>query len=303
MSDTARDEHPEHDDDWPAPGTVLTLTDLDRPGLPPGPAPAADDDRPDVDDTQDHAPHAEHTRPALAGDAALVAAMIEQGVDPGPLLGHGERPTVRARLRALLGLDAPADDAAAPAPSLGALGDDLAGMTPSARLTRVEELAADGDSRVTAELLAQARADVDLERLRQPANARRVAADRVARLEALARDVLDVLDDDDPDLAAARDAWVQCVAAARRAITAAERWQARVEGPIGAFDSVRHLRAYVDASSPLIDEAVARTVVAGTLGAHREAFTHALDVALDPHATRRAASMWGRIHETTSPRH
>lgn len=253
--------------DWPAPGTRVFVAGDDA--TDPAEAPGTTD--PD--------------------EARLVAQMLAQGLDPGPLLGRGERPGVRARLRRLFGLD---PDAGPPVE----LEEALTGLDPDARLGLVEQLAAAGDPRVTGTVLAQARADVDVSRLRRRQVERQAAvagtAADVERLDELARAVLVVLDDQDPDLQAATAAWADVVSAARRALAHAQDWNTRSHAAVGAF---QHRRAFAgDISTPTIDEAAARATAASLFGATPEALAYALTCALDPAAAAAPIpSLWGRM--------
>lgn len=225
-------------------------------------------------------------------DRALAGRMLEHGEDPGALLAPRERPGVVKRARRLLGLD----EAPPPVAPAGPLEDELRGLTAAQRLARVVELAEDGDERVTVAVLSEARAAYDLDRMRQPANARRAAADKVARLEAAAADVLAVLADDDPDLVAARQAWQETLEAARRALVHAEVWQERTRPVVGRFDALRGLAitSGADPASDLVDAAAARAIVVGTLGASAPVLGAALAAVLTGE-TPPGSSLWARM--------
>lgn len=255
------------------------------PSTPSDPSISRQDDDPGSDATP-----SETSRGASEGVGALAVDLLARGVDAGPVvdtLTRAEKPGVVARVRRLL----LGPDEGRP------LADELAGMTPHERLAHLERLIGDGDARVTGADLAAARSDVELERLRAPANARRAEAERVAYVEGLARDVLDVLDGDDEDLAAARLAWFEVVEAARRAVAHATNWQNRAFPAVSRFDGARTAQRFADVSSSLVDEARARCVAMTVFGTDAACLAIALGELLDPSAPRRASSVWGRMED------
>lgn len=222
-----------------------------------------------------------------------MASLLEHGQDPGALLAHGERPGVIARVRALLGLDDPA-----PVDPLAA---ELDGMSAAERLSRIQALALDDDPRVTADLLARARADAELEALR----GRKVARERAARqddqarrasAERIAREALDALDQADPDLAAAALAWADLLEAAGRALHHGTAWRDRAAGPLSRLNSLPKDTP----AMPVLDEARARALALRVTGAgDARSLMATLDAALRP-GGRLPASMWAALHARTT---
>ncbi|WP_143447908.1 hypothetical protein [Kineosporia sp. R_H_3] len=220
---------------------------------------------------------------------ALAREMVAHGEDPGPLLARGERPGVVRRVREILGLDVSS------AETVTSLESELDGMTPDERLARIELLIHAGDDRVTGGDLARARADADFARIRATRTARQAEQDRqaaiTARVEGVAVELLEVLDDTDPDLVAATRAWAACIVAARAALEHASSWQARTRPVQSKFDAAR--QAQIATPTDLINEATARSVAVSTLGADVRSFVVALEAALGQ--GRRASSLWGQL--------
>ena len=147
-------------------------------------------------------------------DDALAELLLGEGIDPGPALAPGERPGVRARLRSMLGLD----------PEAGPERD------PEAVLAELERRARAGEP-ISGRALADARAEVEVSRLREPARLSAEAAARLAAAERAAEVVASLFEAE--ALQALRDAYATALEAVEGASLAAVEWQGWVTAAAG----------------------------------------------------------------------